>query len=285
MRSDFAVFILSHGRANNVITVDSLNRAGYTGDWYIVLDNEDDQEEQYRKNFGDEHIIVFDKIAVGKTFDIMDNFPGRQVPTFGRNVLHSLAKELNLTYFLELEDDYQNFRQRYLDENHVFRTRYVRDFDAIVDVFLEFLENSGAVTVAFAQTGDLLGGSLSKLWQDKIRRKAMNCFFCKTDRPFQCYGRFNDDVNSYIENGKRGKLYFTVRDMVMDQPTTQTRSGGITDAYKLYGTYIKSFYSVMLVPSAVKIHYVGHNNKRIHHIIDWEHTVPKIISSDFRGEK
>jgi len=284
MRNDFAIFILSHGRADSVLTVSTLAKAGYTGKWYIVLDNEDDQEPQYRKNFGDDHIIVFDKVAVGKTFDIMDNFPGRQVPTFARNVLHSLAKDLGLTYFLELEDDYTNFRQRYVDKDDVFRSSYVRDLDAIIDVYLDFLEVSGAVTVAFAQTGDLLGGTLSRHWSLRLSRKAMNCFFCKTDRPFQCYGRFNDDVNSYIENGKRGDLYFTTVDLLMDQPTTQQRSGGITDAYRLYGTYVKSFYSVMLVPSAVKIAEVGHEHKRIHHRIDWEKAVPKIISSKYRVE-
>ena len=41
MRNDFVVFILSHGRANSLVTVDSLNRCGYTGKWYIILDDED----------------------------------------------------------------------------------------------------------------------------------------------------------------------------------------------------------------------------------------------------
>ena len=285
MRDDFAVFILSHGRANRVKTVETLERCKYTGTWYIIVDNEDDQIEQYKKNWGEEHIIVFNKEEVGKTFDIMDNFTGRGVPTFARNYLYPLAKQLGLTYFLELEDDYDMFRQRKMDDNGHFRTIYVRDMDAVVDVYIEFLEKSGAHTVAFAQTGDLIGGSQSKVYTDRISRKAMNCFFCKTDRPFQYYGRFNDDVNAYIENGKRGMLFFTTADIVMDQPVTQQTKGGITDAYKLYGTYVKSFYSVMLVPSAVKISQIGFAHKRIHHVINWENCVPKIISDKYKKEK
>ena len=286
MRSDFALLIISHGRANNVLTVSAMKRAGYTGKWYIVIDNEDDQEETYKSIFGDEHIIVFDKLAASKTFDIMDNFPGRQVPTYARNVLHGIAKDLGLTYFLELEDDYFNFRQRTLSDSGIFSTTYVRDMDAIIDAYIEFLDLTGAVTVAFAQTGDFIGGSESHMYKNQIVRKAMNCFFCRTDRPFTCYGRFNDDVNAYVSNGKRGMLFFTTKDMCMDQPQTQTREGGITEMYLQYGTYVKTFYSIMLEPSCVVVSLVGGAHKRIHHRIEWNNAVPKIVSSRFKkGEE
>ena len=281
VREDFAILILSHGRANNVRTVPTLKEVGYTGKWYIVLDDEDKQYDDYVRNFGKEHIIVFNKEEVGKTFDIMDNFPGRGVPTFARNVFHKIAKDLGLTYFLELEDDYMCFRQRY-EENGSMRTRYVSNFDLLIEPYLEFLDLSGALCVAFAQTGDFLGGLGSTVWTQQITRKAMNSFFCRVDRPFQFYGRFNDDVNSYVENGKRGYLYFTTRDMCLDQPQTQANAGGITEAYLQYGTYVKSFYSVMLCPSCVKISEMGQSHRRIHHLIDWEVAVPKIISSKFK---
>ena len=284
MRNDFALLIISHGRADSVLTVTSMQRAGYTGKWYIVIDNEDDQADRYKQNFGEEHIIVFDKLAISKTFDIMDNFEGRQVPTYARNALHGIAKDLGLTYFLELEDDYQNFRQRYLDEEGIFRTRYVRDMDSLIDIYLWFLDLTGAVTVAFAQTGDFIGGAESRVYREQLSRKAMNCFFCRTDRPFQCYGRFNDDVNAYVDNGKRGMLLFTPREICMDQPQTQARSGGITENYLQYGTYVKTFYTVMLAPSCVYVSIMGGRDKRIHHFVDWEYAVPKIISSKYKKE-
>ena len=37
--NNFAVFILTHGRADNVKTHDSLKRCGYTGKIYILIDN------------------------------------------------------------------------------------------------------------------------------------------------------------------------------------------------------------------------------------------------------
>jgi len=38
---DFAVFILSHGRPNDVITYKTIIKQGYTGKIFIILDNED----------------------------------------------------------------------------------------------------------------------------------------------------------------------------------------------------------------------------------------------------
>jgi len=281
VRDDFAILILSHGRADNVRTVDTLKKVNYSGKWYIVIDNEDEQAPKYVENFGAEHIIVFDKVEAGKTFDIMDNFDGRGVPTFARNVFHRIASKLGLQYFLELEDDYMCFRQRF-EENSSMKTRYVTQFDELIGPYLEFLDSSGAMCVAFAQTGDFLGGLGSTVWRQQITRKAMNSFFCRVDRPFQFLGRFNDDVNAYIDYGKRGYLFFTTRDMCLDQPQTQANEGGITAAYLQYGTYVKSFYSVMLCPSCVKISEMGSTHKRIHHLIDWETAVPKIISDRFR---
>lgn len=53
MRNDFAVFILTHGRADNVVTVPAIKKAGYTGKIYFIIDDEDDQAEEIRKVVSD----------------------------------------------------------------------------------------------------------------------------------------------------------------------------------------------------------------------------------------
>ena len=40
---DFAVFILTHGRADNVKTYKTLKRFGYTGTIYIICSDDDKQ--------------------------------------------------------------------------------------------------------------------------------------------------------------------------------------------------------------------------------------------------
>jgi hypothetical protein len=72
---------------------------------------------------------------------------------------------------------------------------------------------------------------------------------------------------------------------MIDQPETQQVKGGMTDMYKGNGTYMKSFYTVMLCPAFVKISVMGDRHYRIHHSIDYNHGVPKLISSKYKKEK
>lgn len=51
MRDDFAMFILSHGRAENVITIDTIRRCGYDGKIFIVVDDEDEQQKRYIERY------------------------------------------------------------------------------------------------------------------------------------------------------------------------------------------------------------------------------------------
>lgn len=283
MRNDFAIFILSHGRANNVKTLDTIKSCGYTGKWYVIIDNEDKQAQKYFENFGEEHVVMFDKIEKAKHTDTCDVQQKRNIVLFARNSCHDIAKNLGLTYFLELDDDYIEFRERY-EKNGTLSSRFVLDFDNICEAMVEFLETSGALTVAFAQMGDFIGGLECSMFKQRITRKCMNSFFCKVDRPFSFLGRINEDVNAYVLYGTQGKLMFTIADIALNQVDTQQNSGGLTESYLDNGTYVKSFYSVMVAPSCVQVAEMGVNHKRFHHLVNWENCLPKILSDRYRKE-
>ena len=281
MRKDFAVFILSHGRASNVITIKTLRSIGYTGDIYIIIDNEDDQRAEYEMIDDVKDVIVFDKAKEMERTDTADNFKDHRLVVYARNKCHDIAKDLGLTYFLELDDDYTNFGIRY-DDNGTLKRRDIQNADKLFDDFIKFLDVSGALTVAFAQGGDYIGGVGSKVWNDRLARKAMNCFFCRTDRPFKFSGSTNEDVNAYITYGNKGYLMFTVADICMDQLQTQSNAGGLTDIYLDNGTYVKSFYSVIHQPQCAKISTMGNKFRRIHHKINWDRCTPKILSEKWK---
>ena len=182
MRNDFAVFMLAHGRPQKMITVNSLKKAGYTGNYYIILDDEDPTIDEYKQLFGEDHILIFNKNEVLKTFDIMDNFPDKKVVVFARNVCFDFARQLGLTYFAEFEDDYKDFAYRYPD-GKVLRRLSVENLDTVFDIFIDFLEDSKARTVAFAQAGEMMGGTQGQVWKSRIKRKAMNTFIFKVGTP------------------------------------------------------------------------------------------------------
>lgn len=52
MRDDFAVFILTHGRADNVVTMKTLRKHGYAGRWYMIIDDEDPTADAYGRSSG-----------------------------------------------------------------------------------------------------------------------------------------------------------------------------------------------------------------------------------------
>lgn len=284
MRNNFAVFILTHGRAENLITLNALQNSGYTGKWYLILDDEDGQRTLYEEKYGKERIIVFDKKAVYAETDTMDNLNQRCAIIYARNKSWELAKMLKLDYFLMLDDDYERFAYRW-QSNMKLKTVDISNIDMFFEAMLDFLDKSKARTVAFAQGGDLMGGATknSKFFHGLLR-KAMNSFFCKVDRPIEFIGTLNEDVNTYTTLGSRGVLFFTLTTVSVHQLPTQSVDGGMTEVYK-DGTYQKAFYSVMSMPSAVKISEMSTAHKRMHHRIDWDVCVPKIIADKWRNNE
>ncbi len=284
MRSDFAAFILTHGRPDRQYTLDTLKRCGYTGAYYLVIDNEDDTAGEYFKRYGDK-VIQFDKLAVSRTFDTGDNFSDRRTIVYARNACFQIAKNLGIRYFLELDDDYTSFCCRYVKDGK-FTRRELNNIDGMFELMIQLLNDTKAVTVAFAQNGDFVGGALEGgAYSKGILRKAMNTFFCDTERPFTFVGRINEDVNTYTSEGSRGKLFLTVTGVSIQQKQTQSNKGGMTDVYLDSGTYVKSFYTVMYSPSCTTVMRMGGNTqKRIHHHVEWSNCVPKIISDRYRKE-
>ncbi len=286
MRDDFAAFILTHGRADNVITYNTLRKQGYTGKIILLIDNEDAQIDDYKRKYGDE-VFVFDKQKAIDITDSGDNFKKRNSVVYARNYNFVVAKELGYKYFLQLDDDYSAFRYTFDNyRNYITRSILIKNLDNIIEYMLEFYIDSGAKTIAMSQGGDFIGGEGSKVAslerEGKFSRKVMNSFFCSTDRPFKFAGRINEDVNAYTELGNKGDLFITVPRIRLEQIQTQANSGGLTDIYLDLGTYIKSFYSVMYSPSCVKINEMGVSNKRLHHMVKWKYTCPQVISADYR---
>ena len=277
----FVVFILTHGRAYNMHTYRALKNSGYTGDIIFVVDNEDSMVKDYQELYGIENVYVFDKLKKSKEVDSMDLSDDRRAILYARCACFDIAEELGYDYFLALDDDYAHFRSRVINGDSL-DTVYIKDFDSLVNIVLEFLEVSNAHTVALSQIGDFIGGKNSKMCKDKLSRKAMNAFFCKTSRRFNWFGRMNEDVSTYITLGSRGYLFFTISDVSIDQLATQSLSGGMSSSYADSGTYVKTFYTIMSAPSCVKMYTIGVTHKRFHHLIDWNSAVPKIISSRYK---
>lgn len=279
-KEKFAMFILTHGRPHDVITMQALQDSNYTGKTYIIIDNEDKQGDEYRKVFGKEMVIEFDKAAIGKTFDIADTRTDRRATVFARNAAFQIARDLGLDYHMQLDDDYKTFMYR-LVKNNELKGIIIKQLDQVIDAMIKFLEDTNATTVAMAQGGDYIGG-VQGFHQKPLMRKAMNSWLFRTERPLTFIGRMNDDVNTYVMNGIRGELIMTPNNPCLTVAQTQAVAGGMTEMYVENGTYMKSMYTVMMAPSCVSVRYMGTSHPRLHHLVRWNNTVPKIINERYR---
>lgn len=283
---DFAVFILTHGRPNKVKTLQTLKRCGYSGKIYFIVDNEDKSINEYIKNYGIDNVKIFDKKEMADKVDEANNFDERRTITHARNACFKIAKEIGIKYFVQLDDDYSSFAFRIdvEDEEKSGVHKEIKNLNAVFDIILNYYKTIPALSIAFAQGGDFLGGiNNGKKAYRFSKRKCMNSFFCSTEREFQFLGSMNEDVNTYTSQGSRGKLFLTIPCVSLNQAQTQSNKGGITDMYQRFGTYCKSFTSVMMHPSSVKVSMMRSGHKRIHHTIKWKTTAPMILNEKYRN--
>lgn len=283
MRSDFGAFILSHGRPHQVSTYKSLLDHGYSGKIYVVIDDEDEYAAEYHDQFGDA-VLVFSKDEIAQITDSYDNTSERRGVLWARNACWELARRVGCRYFIQLDDDYLQWSFRRVGKGHRLSTSggeeyhewRLENLDTIFTALVRLIETTPVKTVALAQGGDYIGGVPRHI---RFKRKAMNTFVCDTTKPFLFSGRLNEDVNTYVSLGHRGDLFFTDMMLQMHQSQTQSQSGGMSEVYKREGTYVKSFYTIMAAPSCVTIRSMGNADLRLHHRIDWNKAVPKILRS------
>lgn len=284
MRNDFCIFILSHNRPDAVKTVNTMQRHGYEGDWYIVVDH-DGCLDEYADNYGEDHILHLPKDGALPGLDRGDNFDIRGTPLYTRYQLWDVAEDMGYDYFMMLDDDYEYFQYRF-NEDREYDCQKVVNLNRYIDNAIEYMNRADLDSITMAQGGDFIGGDESRMAEKvQTRRKAMNTFLCRTDSKFDFRGVLNDDVNTYIRAAQYGKKFLTVNFISVDQEQTQQDAGGLTDTYLEHGTYTKSFYTILYSPSCTSLSTLHDRaDARVHHRIEWRNAVPKIVPESTKNE-
>lgn len=271
-----------HGRPEKVLTYDTIRRCGYTGKIYLVADNLDSTSCIYKDKYKDE-VLVFDKYDAAYKYDSGDNSGDLRSTMFAANTIFDLAEQMGVEYFYIMCDDYYEFDYMFKDE--IKGMKLCKNLDKIFDLTIDFYKSTNALSVAFAQTGDFIGGiDNGKGVYRFSKRKAMNSFLCSTKRRFNFLGRMNEDVTTYVNLGTRGGLFLTIPVFAVNQKDTQQVKKGLTEMYLDNGTYIKSMFSVIYNPSCVRVAMLRANHLRIHHSISWKNTTPMIIDEKYKKQ-
>lgn len=281
MSSDFAIFIMVWGRPEKMWTAETLRKQGYTGKIFYVADDLDETLPKYKAKYGDD-LLVFSKAEMKATVDPGDNSGDLRSTMYAVNAIPGLAKQNGIKYFFIFCDDYTDFRYKY-DSDLIYKFKLIKNLDKAFELMLDYFIKIPALSIAMAQNGDFVGGKKSGLARNiKTKRKAMNTFLCSTDRPFQFLGRMNEDVTTYVNLGNKGNLFLTIPNIAIQQKPTQSEKGGLSEMYLDYGTYVKSFFSVMYNPSCVKVGELVDRSRRLHHRVSWNNAVPCIVREEYQ---
>lgn len=276
MSKRFAVFILSHGRAKTITTYDVMRKYGYTGDMYVVIDNEDEQENEYRKRFGKD-IIQFDKREYVLKTDLGDLDDDRRIGVLARNFIQDKAQDMGYQYHLQLDDDIHGFTARYV-RGPKLACYTIRSLDDVIDGMLDYMDSVAFTALSFGLPAYYVGGVENSAWKKRMIPKTMTTFIMRADDKRYFHMRMNDDITTCVLGNMRGKMYYSYLPCMVEVDPTQVQKGGMTEIYQDNGTYRKSFYTVMSAPSCTKISSMGVNDFRVHHEINWNNCTPKIIN-------
>lgn len=297
-RHKFCICITCY-KDTSVLTLQTLKAMGYTrtDNVFIMVGTDDPKVDEFKEKYGD-MVYVFDKDEIAKEFNIDDmNCTAdrtKKVILYARFACYKCAKEHGYPFFQQLDDDYAGWSMRIPVGNqlktYVFREDFCKVdhlYEKTIDLMIDLLETNPHMTcVALAQAGDFIGGS-GDWWRKQGKRKVMNTMVFNMATHIPRYrGNLNEDVNLYLDDGRRGNICITYAGIMISQATTQKREVGGVEAYTEYGTYFKSFFSVMANPSCCKISVLNSNTSttyhRIHHKIDWDLCCPKIISENYK---
>lgn len=281
MRDDFCVVVFSYNRHDNIPTLRVLERCGYTGPVFIVVDDRDPELDAYRARFG-EQLLVFSKEEAATTFDEGDNFGPQGVAVYARNAAFDLVAERGFRWFVQLDDDYTFFNHRYDQKGDKHTGVAWLTVSRFWSECIEIMEAAPYISsICMAQAGDFIGGEPGKI---RMTRKAMNSFLCTTDRRIRFLGKMNEDVSVYTSDQRRGCVYLTATSVYLSQEITQQVKGGMSEAYIQSGTYVKSFYSVMHCPSGVIVYPIQGRARtaRLHHRVAYNTVAPKILAETHR---
>ena len=218
-----AIFIPTYKRAENVVTYKTLKDAGYNGQIYLVISDDDNELEKYKKIYKNK-VIVFSKEDIRPFVDMLDNFEKRNCVVYARNIIFKIAKKLKLDCFCVLDDDYSAFRFRRIfgDKLRGFK---VNNIQSIIEQSYEYLmKTENLDCFAWSQSGDFIGGA-DTYYRINGKRKIMNAFFFKTNNPIRFIGSINEDLNASVYEGQRGRVFFTINDVSIEQKDTQQNKG------------------------------------------------------------
>lgn len=288
MLENFAVFIITYKRPDTQLTYDTLNKCGYTGKVYFVVDNTDDTIQRYIDNYGADNIIVFDKnyYINSDRYDNCINSGIFSSAVYARRAVEDIAVAKKIQYFAVIDDDIKNFVIRYPICGKL-KAVPIYDFDLILSSYVELLK-LGIACVGFGNARSYFGG-INAFTQERLCDRILitNCYIRNSDVAVDWTSWTLEDDITVFQSSKSGNLWLSIP-YVQQVPApfndVVSGVGGNIDLYKLISRY-KIYFSEILHFPSMTIQCRDFATKEVKLVRKQNRQFQKIVSSRYRKEK
>lgn len=223
MRDDFAVFILTHGRAKQQKTVKTLKRCGYTGRLYLIVDDEDKELDEYIRLYGSD-VITFSKREIEPCFDTMTNKKEYGSAVYARNASYDIAHSLGIRWIFMCDDDISNLQYRVL-KNKELKSVNIYNIDKLFERMCD-IANAGKVCIfGFSQAGAFIGGA-NKTYLSGHQRKVSQAMLYDANNPITFRGVFYEDLIVALDAGTAGRVAMSTMLVSIQSPAMASNGGG-----------------------------------------------------------
>lgn len=288
MRNDFAVFITSYKKANDIVTIDSLLNAGYTGDWYVIVEDNDPELEEYKNSIPKEKLLLYNKKEQSKYYDSYDNFHILNTNLNSLSVVSYFAKKLGYKYFYIAEDDYEGFyyKKRIIKNKVVFKK--LKNIDDIFEISIDFLNSNDKINcLSFTPIKTTTIGNADFFSDSFFNYLNYNGWLCDIDKPIKFKGTICNDTLTFMNNYKQGHMSFTlnyiknIHKWYYDKKEKELDNSGNDEINDKYFTDVLIYYlyNIMGEPAAYKIFT---KNGKIREKFIIKHLIPKIIDERWK---
>lgn len=225
MRNDFAVFIITHGRAEKQLSYESIRRCGYTGKIYLVIDDMDEQAEKYKTLYGDE-VIIFEKEKYWLCTDTANNQKVMSVCVYARNACFDIAEKLGLRFFCVLDDDITGFGFKMLVGGKLTSMK-ARKLDTVLQDLIGIIEKTDVKSLGMCAEGWFAGGAQNEIVRAGLKDAICSVFIHATCKRIEYVGTTFEDIVTHMLERQKGAAMFSVSNIYYTSKPVGSNEGGV----------------------------------------------------------
>ena len=274
------IFIPSYHRANNLKTIKYFLKHNYNPKkLHVFIDDDTDDIGEYQEQASklEFNLHIFDMKEARNRFDYVHRASkSRRSAGQARNMFYEFAKELNIDFYLVIDDDTSHYQVRPFGV--YTRMANIDDLTLVFNGVKEFMIRQNIGVFGLSQTGDMFERINKKI----MRKKVMNTTFYNTKYIYRGErGVQDNDTSQFV--GIMNEGYFTgslASGLVLNQVASATAKGGLTDLYNECKLLNKSLIIPIQFPSLCHAEKQKKNGGRLHHRINHRYLSPKLIKGD-----